>query len=509
MEPVLLIVFDGFGVNPSRLDNGWAQARTPHLDRYLANCPHTLLQASGAAVGLPDCQAGNSEVGHMTLGAGRILEQDLSRIRRAIDSDTISALPAWQALLTGARRVHLLGLVSDGGVHAHIDHLLGLLRLLQAHAIEPIVHMITDGRDTPPRSAARYLAMVEAALAGRLGRIGTVSGRYYAMDRAGHWDRTRQAWAALIAGQGRHAATAQEAIAQAYARGETDEFLLPTVIGDPSSACVAPTERLLIFNFRGDRARQLVAAIGLADFTGFERGAATPRAITCMTQYDARFAFPVLFAPNPPRHVLAEVLSGHGLRQFRCAETEKYPHVTYFFNGGRETALAGEERVIVPSPKVRTYDLQPEMSAPAVADRTIAAIASARYAFVLVNFANADMVGHTAVPSAIVRAVETLDGQAHRVIEAARAAHFRVLLTADHGNCEQMVDPLTREPHTSHTAYPVPLVTIGTHRTLCAAGGGLADVAPTILDLMNLEKPPDMSGHSLLGGTAPALRTGP
>ncbi len=509
MESVLLIVLDGFGVNPGRLNNGWAQAHTPALDHYFATCPHTLLQASGVAIGLPDCQAGNSEVGHMTLGAGRVLEQDLGRIGRAIDSGTISALPAWQAFIAGARRVHLLGLVSDGGVHAHIDHLLGLLRLLQAQAIEPVIHMITDGRDTPPRSARRYLATIEAALAGRPGRIGTVSGRYYAMDRAEHWDRTRRAWAAVINGQGSHAATAEQAVTQAYARGETDEFLLPTVIGDPSLARVAPEEPVLDFNFRSDRARQLVAAVGLPVFAGFDRGTAVPRAVTCMTQYDARFPFPVLFGPDPPRHGLAEVLSGQGLRQFRCAETEKYPHVTYFFNGGREAPFRGEERAIVASPAVRTYDLQPEMSAPAVADRTIAAIASGRYAFVLVNFANADMVGHTAVPSAIIRAVEVLDGVAHRVIEAARSQGFRVLLTADHGNCEEMIDPVTQEPHTRHTPYPVPLLAIGTNRTLCATGGGLADVAPTILDLIGLDKPPEMSGHSLLGSIAPPVRTDP
>lgn len=503
MDPVLLLVFDGFGVSPARRDNGWAQARTPHLDGYFAAWPHIVLQASGTAVGLPDCQFGNSEVGHMTLGAGRVLEQDLGRIRRALDNGEVRALAAWQGLAAGARRLHLLGLVSDGGVHAHVDHLLGILRLLHAAAIEPVIHMITDGRDAPPRSAGRYLAMVNEALQGKPGRIGTVSGRYYAMDRAGHWDRTRRAWAAIIKGEGRTAETAEDALAQAYARGETDEFIAPTVVGETALARVPPEERILDFNFRSDRARQLVAAIGLPAFDAFNRGLAGARDVTCMTQYDAQFPFPVLFAPDRPRRVLAEVLSDCGLRQFRCAETEKYPHVTYFFNGGRETPFAGEERAIIASPMARTYDLTPEMSARAVADRTIAAIASGRYAFVLVNFANADMVGHTAVRSAIIEAVETLDRESHRIIEAALAKGFRILLTADHGNCEEMIDPLTGEPHTRHTAYPVPFLLAGARVPLCASGGGLADVAPTILELLGIDQPSEMSGRSLLrGGTA-------
>ncbi|MDA8389503.1 MAG: 2,3-bisphosphoglycerate-independent phosphoglycerate mutase, partial [Gammaproteobacteria bacterium] len=309
MERVLLLVFDGFGINPGRLNNGWAQARTPHLDGYFAQWPHTVLEASGKAVGLPDCQFGNSEVGHMTLGAGRVLQQDLGRIGRVIGSGALSALPAWRNLVTGIRRLHLLGLVSDGGVHAHIDHLLGILPILQAASIEPVIHMITDGRDAPPRSAGRFVAMIGEALRGKPGRIGTMSGRYYAMDRAGHWDRTRRAWAAIVEGSAPVAATAKDALAQAYARGETDEFIAPTVIGDALSARVAPDERLLDFNFRSDRARQLVAAIGLSAFDAYDRGSAGVRAVTCMTQYDVQFPFPVLFAPDVPQRVLAECLS--------------------------------------------------------------------------------------------------------------------------------------------------------------------------------------------------------
>ncbi len=497
-RPVLLIIFDGFGLNPSRADNGWALARTPHLDHYFASNPHTALQASGHAVGLPDGQFGNSEVGHFTLGAGRVLEQDLLRITEAIHGGNLVDHPAWQTLLKESKRVHLIGMVSDGGVHSHIDHLFGILSLLYDAGITPVIHMITDGRDTPPKAATRFLAALERRLAelGN-GELATVSGRYFAMDRAKHWDRTEKAWSAMVLGKGLHAGSPLDAIEAAYARGESDEFIQPTVIGSPTIPIIAPDEPVFFFNFRSDRMRQLAAAIGLTEFLDFERDTGSRR-VVCMTQYNARFPFPVIFPSEHPEKVLAEVISEAGLKQFHCAEREKYPHVTYFFNGGQEKPFAGEDREIIPSPNVATYDLKPEMSAPQVADRIIKAIESDQYRFIMVNFANSDMVGHTAVRQAIIQAVETLDLQSHRVIQAALKRGFRVLLTADHGNCDEMVDPISGEPHTQHTAYPVPFLLLGEPEVRFGTGRGLADVAPTVLDLMGLSKPSQMTGKSLL-----------
>jgi 2,3-bisphosphoglycerate-independent phosphoglycerate mutase len=498
-RPVLLVIFDGFGLNPSRINNAWALAQTPHLDYYFANHPHTALQASGLAVGLPDGQFGNSEVGHMTLGAGRVLEQDLLRIAVAVRGGGLRDNPSWRDTVASARRLHLVGLVSDGGVHSHIEHLLGMLDLLADTPVEPVVHMVTDGRDTPPRSALLYLDRLEHTL-GAIGRgfVATVSGRYCAMDRARHWDRTEKAWAAMVLGRGLAAPSARRAIEDAYARGEGDEFIVPTVVGDPAVSRVGPGEPVVFFNFRSDRARQLAAAIGLEDFGGFDRRGATPRPVVGMTEYDPKLGFPVLFTPELPTRTLAEVISEAGLRQFHCAETEKYPHVTYFFNGGREEPLPGEDRAIVPSPNVATYDERPEMSAARVADRTIAAIVRGHYDFVLVNFANGDMVGHTATRHAAIRAVETLDLQGHRVIQAALHRGYTVLLTADHGNCDELVDPQTGEPHTQHTPYPVPFLLLGEPAVSLGIGRGLADVAPTVLDLLDLPQPPEMTGRSLI-----------
>ncbi len=496
-QPVILIIFDGFGLNPSRAANGWALARTPHLDHYFSSWPHAVLQASGRAVGLPDGQFGNSEVGHLTLGAGRILEQDLIRIANAIHDGSLVQQPEWQDLLQETKRLHLVGMVSDGGVHSHIEHLCGLLQMIVSAGVEPVIHMITDGRDTAPKAALGYLELLEQDFE-KLGKgyVATVSGRYDAMDRIGNWDRTHKAWKAMRLGQGVDAETPREAIENAYARGESDEFIQPTVIRDYIG--MAADEPVLFFNFRSDRARQMAAAIGLEDFDGFDRGSAGNRRLVGMTEYDVNFPFPVLFSPLIPEQVLSEVISDSGLKQFHCAETEKYPHVTYFFNGGTEQPYPGEERSIVPSAKVATYDQQPEMSAPKVAESVINAIESEEYAFILVNFANGDMVGHTAIPEAIIKAVETLDLQGHRVIDSALKHGWRILLTADHGNCDEMVDPVSGQPHTRHTGYPVPLLLAGAGNVQLGIGRGLADIAPTVLDLLDIPRPREMTGRSMI-----------
>ena len=496
-RPVLLAIFDGFGLNPSRAHNAWALARTPHLDHYFASYPHTVLQASGRAVGLPDGQFGNSEVGHLTLGSGRILEQDLVRIANAIYGGSFGQLPGWQSMLENTRRIHLVGLVSDGGVHSHTEHLLGILSLLRNTDIEPVIHMITDGRDTAPRAALSYLSMVEDSLA-NLGRgtVATVSGRYSAMDRAKHWDRTERAWKALVLGQGFTAESAREAIESAYARGEGDEFIQPTVIVGHGG--IAQNEPVLFFNFRSDRVRQLTAAFGLDNFDEFERNGACMQNIVCMTEYDATFPFPVLFPATMPEQVLAEVISNADLSQLHCSETEKFAHVTYFFNGGREPPFPLEDRIIVPSPQVATYDIFPEMSAPMIASELITAINSGQYSFIVTNFANADMVGHTARREAIIAAVETLDRESHRVFRAALENDWRVLLTSDHGNCDEMINPNTGEAHTQHTEYPVPFLIMGEGPVRLSTGRGLADIAPTVLQLLGVPQPRVMTGRSLI-----------
>lgn len=494
--PVLLVIFDGFGLNPSRAHNAWALARTPHLDHYFSSWPHTVLQASGRAVGLPDGQFGNSEVGHLTLGSGRILEQELLRIINAIYDGSLAGNPVWQDLLQGARCLHLVGMVSDGGVHSHIRHLFGLLDLLQDSGVEPVLHMITDGRDTAPRAALKFLERLEEKLASAgAGYIATVSGRYCAMDRAKHWDRTRRAWNCMVRGEGLSAQTPRAAIESAYARDEGDEFIQPTVIGGYRG--MDPDVPVLFCNFRSDRARQLAAAFGLAEFDAFDRAGIVQRRLACMTEYDASYPFPVLFSPQSPQRVLAEILSEAGLRQLHCAETEKYPHVTYFFNGGREQPFPGEERIIVPSPEVATYDMQPEMSAAKVADELIGAIERGAHDFIITNFANTDMVGHTAHRDAVIRAVETIDNESHRVFRVGLERGWRILLTADHGNCDEMVNPNTGEPHTQHSEYPVPLLVMGAGPVRLGTGRGLADIAPTILDLLGLPRPPEMTGRSL------------
>jgi len=500
----VLVILDGFGLNPSRRHNAVLEARTPRFDDYFARYPHTVLEASGRAVGLPEGQMGNSEVGHLTIGCGSVIRQDLVRIDDAIADGSFYSnrvlLEAAARARDADRPLHLVGLVSDGGVHSHVRHLLALIELARREGVVPVVHMITDGRDTPPRSALGYLPLVEGALEGARGCIATVVGRYYAMDRDQRWERTRAAWAALVGGEGRRARDAREAIEAAYAAGEGDEFIAPTVIGETPR--VRPGDEVVFFNFRNDRPRQLTAALSQRGFEHFARPGFEPVRVTCLTEYDPRFGLPVAFAPERPRITLGEVVSQAGLRQFHCAETEKYAHVTFFINGGREQPFPGEDRVMVPSPRVATYDQAPEMSAAAVADAVVDAIGKRRYGLIVVNFANGDMVGHTAVREAVIRAVETLDREVGRVLDAAVAAGCSVVLTADHGNCDEMVDPVTGEPHTQHTTYPVPCLVIDEVPWRLATGAGLSSVAPTVLQLMGLPQPKAMTGRSLLLGPA-------
>lgn len=499
-RPVLLVIMDGFGVNPCRLYNGVAMAKTPRLDEYFSQFPLTMLQASGGAVGLPDGQMGNSEVGHLTIGCGEIIRQDLVAINDAIVAGVFFENQALLNSINNAKLndkpVHLIGLVSDGGVHSHLDHLLALIDLCQRHGVLPMLHMITDGRDTPPECARMFLPALEAALQSAGGAILTVSGRYYAMDRDNRWERIHAAWNALVQCNGERAGSAKEAIEKAYDKGVTDEFIVPTVICDDYP--IGNDDTVIFFNFRKDRARQMAAALSHENFSEFERGKFRSAKLTCMTEYDEGFSLPYAFRQDKPKTTLAEIISQAGLTQFHCAETEKYAHVTYFLNGRYGDAYPGEHWCIVPSPKVATYDLSPAMSANDVSDQVIAAMASGTYDFVAVNYANGDMVGHTGVQQAIIDAVECLDTEVGRVLDVAIDCNYSVVLTADHGNCEQMVDFSTGAPHTQHTVYPVPCLVIDDCVWQLAIGAGLTSIAPTILQLMGLDKPNSIASGSLL-----------
>ncbi len=500
-RPTMLMILDGWGFREERADNAVRLARTPSFDRYWAQGRHAFLKTSGLDVGLPDGQMGNSEVGHLNLGAGRVVMQDLPRINRAMQDGSLREAVLASGLVAALRAsggtCHLLGLISPGGVHSHQDHAVALARILAAEKIPAVLHVLTDGRDTPPQSGAEFVRAVEAELPEGV-RIATVTGRYFAMDRDRRWERVAKAYDAIVRGVGPRFPDAQAAIAAAYADGTTDEFLPASVIGKYSG--MMDGDGLLSFNFRSDRVRQILDAILDDGFSGFERGA-SPRlaAAVGMTSYSAELdtRLKTLFAPQSLKDGLGETVAGRGLKQVRLAETEKYPHVTYFFNGGEETPYAGEERILVPSPKVATYDLKPEMSAPELTDRAVEAIRSGRYDLLILNFANPDMVGHTGVLEAAIAAVETVDAGLGRIAAAIEDAGGALLVTADHGNCELMRDPVTGGPHTAHTTNPVPLFLIG-GGDATLADGRLADIAPTLLALMDLPQPAAMTGHSLL-----------
>ena len=499
-RPVILIILDGVGVNPSKNNNAVYEASTPQLDDYFSRYPHTVLNASGYAVGLPDGQMGNSEVGHSTLGAGQIMRQAIVSINDSIESGEFFTNPALLNALHKAKQMqrpmHLLGLVSDGGVHSHIEHLYALIKACKQHRVTPLLHMITDGRDTAPQSALTVLPELESRLNEAGGAIASVVGRYYAMDRDNRWERTELTWRALVLGKGESAISAQTAISAAYAAGDTDEFIRPILL--PSFTEMLQDDVVISFNFRKDRPRQMVAALGKTEFLGFDRGDAPQPEVTCMMPYSKADHFPYLFEPERPSTTLGQVISTMGLAQFHCAETEKYAHVTYFFNGGRADPYSGETQMLIPSPNVATYDLKPQMSAKEVADAVIKAIGSGRYGFIVVNFANGDMVGHTAKQHAIISAVKTLDKEVGRVLEAAETIGYSVVLTADHGNCEEMINPLTGEPHTQHTTYPVPCLIMDELNWKLSCNAGLSNVAPTILELMGIQVPASMKSRSML-----------
>lgn len=506
-RPVALLILDGWGIREMEHGNAVVQAHTPNFSQWLRTRERTVLDASGEAVGLPDGQMGNSEVGHLNLGAGRIVYQDLTRINLAIRDGSFFQMPVLQQAVARVQenggKLHLIGLLGEGGVHSSSDHMYALLQLAQRAGVDPIVHLITDGRDTPPHSGAGFVAQLEAYLAEHPGVIASMCGRYYTMDRDKRWPRTQIGYDVIArheGHEGRTAVSASAALQRAYDDGVTDEFVLPVAIEtNGRSVQVEAGDCLVFYNFRADRMRQIVPPFLFADFDGFAREFVPDVQVVTMTMYEDRFTdAQVVFPEQEITNPLAEVLSKAGRKQFHAAETEKYAHVTYFFNGGIETPYAGEERHLEPSPKVATYDLQPEMSAYQLADAVLRRIEEGDDDFILVNFANPDMVGHTGVLSAAIKAVEAVDACAGKLVQAIVAKGGVALVTADHGNCEIMQDEKTGSPHTYHTTQPVGLFAICDEYVWLRPRGILADVAPTVLDLLGIPQPAEMSGRSLI-----------
>lgn len=502
--PTVLVILDGFGHREEADNNAIHHANTPVYDALRQQYPHGLISGSGMDVGLPDGQMGNSEVGHMNLGAGRVVYQDFTRVTKAIeDGEFFNNQALCQAVdkaVAGGNAIHLMGLLSDGGVHSHQDHIAAMIELAaQRGAKEIYLHAFLDGRDTPPRSAQASIDFIEQKFAAvGSGRIATLIGRYFAMDRDNRWDRVEQAWQLLVDGQGAFAAaTASEGLAAAYGRDESDEFVKATVIGQP--APIQNGDALIFMNFRADRAREITRAFIEPDFSQFQRTRVPAlTSYVMLTQYAAQFDAPCAFAPSTLDNVLGEYLASLGKTQLRIAETEKYAHVTFFFSGGREEPFAGETRVLIPSPQVATYDLQPQMSAPEVTDRIVEAIDQREFDTIIVNYANGDMVGHTGILEAAIKAVECLDECLERITAALKRVGGQALITADHGNCEQMVDHASGQAHTAHTTEPVPFIYFGERAARIRSGGVLADVAPTLLALMDLPVPAEMTGTSLI-----------
>jgi 2,3-bisphosphoglycerate-independent phosphoglycerate mutase len=507
-KPVVLLILDGWGHREEVEDNALAQAQLPHWRRLWAQRPHALVHTEGRHVGLPDGQMGNSEVGHMNLGAGRIVYQDLTRVDAAIEDgsffENAGLLAACHDVIASGGTLHVMGLLSPGGVHSHESHLFAMLELAHRAGVPRVaVHAFLDGRDTPPQSAEPSLRALAARCAA-LGntpstsiRIASIGGRYYAMDRDQRWERVRRAWDVLVEGASEfHAPDALAALQAAYARGETDEFVAPTVIGAPQP--MRDGDAVVFMNFRADRARQLAAAFVDPVFAGFDARRPRLARFVCLSEYDARLPATLAFAPDNLRQTFGEVLAEHGLAQLRIAETEKYAHVTFFFSGGREDPFPGESRVLIPSPQVATYDLQPEMSCPELTDQLVAAIEGGAFDAIVCNIANPDMVGHTGIMQAAIQAAEAVDVAIGRITDAVERVGGALLITADHGNLELMRDAGSGQPHTAHTVGPVPLVYVGTRAARLREGGALRDIAPTLLDLLGLPQPDAMSGQSLL-----------
>ncbi len=502
---VLLTIMDGWGYGEENSTNAIYCANTPNFDNITNTYPNTKIYADGEHVGLPEGQMGNSEVGHLNLGAGRIVFQELTRINNAIKTGEFfkneQFLKSIGHVKANDSSIHFIGLVSDGGVHSSMDHLFALIDLAKEKGLKKVyVHALLDGRDTPPKSAVGYVKQVNKKLSEcGLPQVASVIGRYYAMDRDQRWDRVQKAYDCLMLGKGETAASGEKGIENCYKENITDEFVLPTIV-DGQDSRLSDNDAVIFFNFRPDRAREITKAINEKDFDGFDRKKVINNMYyICMTQYDETFDIPVAYPPQEFKQILGDVLENNNIKQYRTAETEKYAHVTFFFNGGVEKPYPGETRVLVNSPKVATYDLQPEMSAPEVTEKVIEAIKNDEYQFILVNFANPDMVGHTGIKEAAIKAVETIDDSLGQILKAVKEEGVTMLLTADHGNAEKMVDCETNQPFTAHTTNMVPFAIINYDKEIkLKEGGKLADVAPTVLDIMDIEKPEEMTGSSLI-----------
>lgn len=502
---IMLMILDGFGINENEKGNAVKLANTPNIDKLMKTCPTTVIHTSGLQVGLPEGQMGNSEVGHTNIGAGRIVYQELTRITKSIENGDFFSIPELVAAIENCKehnsKLHILGLLSDGGVHSHMRHLFAILELAKRKDFEDVyVHCFLDGRDTPPASGENYIAKLEEKMKEKgVGKIASISGRFYAMDRDKRWQRIQKAYDALVNGIGNKATTAVSAIESSYQKEVFDEFVEPTVIysGDEPVATIGENDSVIFFNFRPDRAREITRTLVDPEFNEFETKKLNLYYV-CFTQYDETLPnVHIAFKPETLKNTFGEYISNKGLTQLRIAETEKYAHVTFFFNGGEEKQYPGEDRILVPSPKVETYDMQPEMSAEEVTQKVVEAIKSKKYNAIILNYANPDMVGHTGNLDAAIQAVEKIDDCVQRVVEAVNEVEGTLIITADHGNAEQMIDYKTGEPHTAHTTNPVPLILVGKDGVKLKEGK-LADLAPTMLEIMGLEKPEEMTGESLI-----------